>query len=321
MSQRIDATGMPPFFSVIIPAYNCAQLIAETLDSALAQTFRDFEIIVVDDGSADTTAEAIASYRESHADRVTVIGQQNKGEGGARNAGIFAARGQYLAFLDQDDLWFPWTLQTYHDVLQQNGFPSILVATGREFRSRDEIDGIACEDVSVLRYDNFFLAAKDSYLPAGTPVTVVKTSEAQGVGGLSEDRVVGIDMEFFWKLGLAEGVVHLTSPVTVAIRRHGGNLQKNTHMAALGVLLFIDRENRQRYPGGNEHARARRAIISRLARAVSMKALQDGLLSDAWQIYRRTLGWHIGLRRLAYVAAFPFIFARQRFLAAGHRAR
>jgi glycosyltransferase involved in cell wall biosynthesis len=96
-----------PKVSVIIPTYNCARYLPEAIDSALAQTYRDFEIIVVDDGSTDNTQEVLARY----GDQIRVIRQSNQGRGAARNTGILAARGEYIAFLDADDLWVPQKLE------------------------------------------------------------------------------------------------------------------------------------------------------------------------------------------------------------------
>jgi len=298
------------FFSVIIPAYNCAHLISDTLNSVFSQSFKNFEIIIVNDGSTDNTSEVLNSYH--HKKNIVVIHQENKGEGGARNCGIFAARGQYLAFLDQDDLWFPWTLQTYYDVLCENGFPSILIATGQEFRAMEEVRGISCQKIKLISYENFFLAAKDKYIPSGTPGTVVKTSEAKWVGGLSEDRVIGIDMEFFWKLGDLNGVLHLLAPTTVAIRRHEGNLQNNVSMAIKGLLLFVDKEVCGQYPGGKRHSDARKTIIARMGRTISVKAMQAGDFAGAMQIYRKILGWNLRQFRFRYAVGFVLLWAFNR---------
>ena len=100
------ADSMPPLVSVIIPTYNRAWVLKEAVDSVLAQEFGDFELIVVDDGSTDATAELLAAY----ADRVRVLRQTNRGVSAARNAGIAAARGKLIAFLDSDDLWLPGKL-------------------------------------------------------------------------------------------------------------------------------------------------------------------------------------------------------------------
>lgn len=96
---------MAPLVSVVIPAYRAAQSIAATLDSVLAQTFKDYEIIVVNDGSPDS--EELEKALEPYRDRIIYLRQENQGPGGARNTGILAARGQYVALLDADDMWAP----------------------------------------------------------------------------------------------------------------------------------------------------------------------------------------------------------------------
>src|ERR1700730_2251989 len=94
-----------PLISVIIPAYNVASYIDETLGGVFAQTFTDFEVIIVNDGSPDTEEfeRAIQPYRES----ICYLKQENRGASGARNTGLRAARGELIAFLDADDLWSP----------------------------------------------------------------------------------------------------------------------------------------------------------------------------------------------------------------------
>jgi len=93
--------------SVIIPAYNAESTIAATVDSVLGQTFSDFEIICVDDGSTDRTKAILAGY----SDRVRVVDQPNSGPAAARNHGARVSSGKYLAFLDADDIWLPNMLE------------------------------------------------------------------------------------------------------------------------------------------------------------------------------------------------------------------
>ena len=106
-------------FSVVIPTYNRAQLLRGTLESVWRQHFADFETIVVDDGSTDQTQEYLCTL----GDKVQVIRQENCGPGAARNAGARAARGDYVALLDSDDLWFPWTLNVFANAIEQFGRP------------------------------------------------------------------------------------------------------------------------------------------------------------------------------------------------------
>lgn len=94
-----------PVVSVIIPAYNIARFIAEAIDSVLEQTFSDYEIIVINDGSTDT--EDLERVLEPYRARIIYLKQENQGAGAARNAGLKISRGKYIAFLDGDDIWYP----------------------------------------------------------------------------------------------------------------------------------------------------------------------------------------------------------------------
>ncbi|MBU3758781.1 MAG: glycosyltransferase [Candidatus Omnitrophica bacterium] len=106
-----------PCVSVIIPTYNRKGLLQEALESVFAQTFRDYELIVIDDGSTDGTKEAVLSR---WGDRVRYFTQPNAGISAARNAGIREAQGTYVAFLDSDDTWRPDKLALQVDFMNQN---------------------------------------------------------------------------------------------------------------------------------------------------------------------------------------------------------
>jgi len=106
--------NQPPAISVIVPAHDVVRYIGEALQSLSAQTFADFEVLVVDDGSTDGTREIIETFCEGDL-RFTAILQEAQGVSAARNAGLGAARGEYVAFLDGDDLYLPNTLELLHD--------------------------------------------------------------------------------------------------------------------------------------------------------------------------------------------------------------
>lgn len=95
--------------SVIIPTYNYGRFLGEAIQSVLDQTFTDFELIVVDDGSTDNTKEVVSSFKDS---RIKYIFQENCGVSAAQNTGIRASTGEYIAILGSDDKWFPENLET-----------------------------------------------------------------------------------------------------------------------------------------------------------------------------------------------------------------
>jgi glycosyltransferase involved in cell wall biosynthesis len=104
---------IPGLVSVVIPTYNYGHFLTETIESVLAQTYRNYEIIVVDDGSTDNTRDRLAPYM----DRIRYVFQDNQGLSAARNTGIREARGELIALLDSDDLWHPRKLEIQADYL------------------------------------------------------------------------------------------------------------------------------------------------------------------------------------------------------------
>ena len=105
-----------PFFSVVVPLYNKEKYIEATISSALQQTFEDFEIIIVDDGSTDESYQKVLAFKDP---RIIILRQENKGVSEARNSGIKRAKSQYLALLDADDLWRPNHLNELYKSIQQ----------------------------------------------------------------------------------------------------------------------------------------------------------------------------------------------------------
>lgn len=108
---------MQPYFSVVIPVFNGEERLAPTLDSVCRQTFRDFEIIVVDDGSIDDTSKIVSCYSERYLQKVHYFYKENGGVSSARNMGIEKAKGVFITFLDSDDFFDESYLQRMYDEL------------------------------------------------------------------------------------------------------------------------------------------------------------------------------------------------------------
>jgi glycosyltransferase involved in cell wall biosynthesis len=129
--QDARPTGAPtrePAVSIIIPAYNAAAYIRETLDSVLAQTFDDYEIVIVNDGSPDT--EELERALEPYRERIVYLAQENGGPGRARNTAIRAARGRYVALLDADDQWEPEYLAAQVAALEADPTADVVYSNG-----------------------------------------------------------------------------------------------------------------------------------------------------------------------------------------------
>jgi len=117
-----------PLVSVVIPAFNCASFISETLEGVYQQTYVNWEIVVIDDGSTDDTKSAL----EPHMHRIRYFYQENKGTAAARNAGIQRARGEFVAFLDNDDYWVPEKLDLQVRALQAHPDCGLVFSDGKE---------------------------------------------------------------------------------------------------------------------------------------------------------------------------------------------
>src|SRR5579872_6391964 len=128
---QAPAEAKNPLVSVVIPAYLVTPYIATTLDSVLAQTFQDFEIIVVNDGSPDS--EQLEKVLEPYRSRIIYLRQENQGPSSARNTGIHKSRGEYIALLDADDLWNPEHLAAQLTVLKTDPSADMIYADARIF--------------------------------------------------------------------------------------------------------------------------------------------------------------------------------------------
>jgi glycosyltransferase involved in cell wall biosynthesis len=121
--------------SVVVPLYNTENYVARAIDSVLAQTFQDFELIVVDDGSTDSGPDLVRKYQDP---RVKYYSQSNRGPGAARNRGIKESTSPYVSFLDADDEWLPDFLQKYLEALMRN--PECDYVVGPYFEGVQQID-------------------------------------------------------------------------------------------------------------------------------------------------------------------------------------
>lgn len=125
-----------PVFSIVVPTYNRAERISAAIDSVLNQTFPDFELIIVDDGSTDNTKETVHRYEDP---RIVYLYQENKERSAARNNGIRKARGQFVCFLDSDDIYLPNHLSVLHSYILQQKDTKAMFCTGLLRMNKDGI--------------------------------------------------------------------------------------------------------------------------------------------------------------------------------------
>ncbi|MEB3293017.1 MAG: glycosyltransferase family A protein, partial [Synechococcales bacterium] len=179
--------------SVIIPAYNAEPFIAETLDSVLQQTMTAFEVIVVNDGSTDQTAAIVERYMQKD-DRITLITQENRGLSPTRQRGKAASKGEFLAFLDADDIWMPTHLEAHLQHFAAN--PQLGISFGRvEFIQADSTPTGALSNLRLrqiqpqhLYYENLLVTPSN---------TVMRRIAFEQVGGFDPELSGTADQELF----------------------------------------------------------------------------------------------------------------------------
>ncbi|MCX5749199.1 MAG: glycosyltransferase [Candidatus Saganbacteria bacterium] len=125
-----------PLVSVNIPVFNCERYIKETVESVLSQTFQDYEIILIDDGSKDRTSEIIKTMTDP---RIKYFYQENQGIGAARNSAIERSSGKYIAFLDHDDLWLPEKLEKQMRLFQKTPKPGLVYCDTTFFNEKGDL--------------------------------------------------------------------------------------------------------------------------------------------------------------------------------------
>ena len=140
-------------FSILVPAYNRDKYIIQCIDSVLRQTFTDFEIFVIDDGSTDRTLDVLESYGA----RIKVLRQSNQGPEVARNKAAAMAQGEYLVLLDSDDVLLPHALDTYDRVIRTFHSPPLILGAMTEFNDGQPLPSGSQHDVpvSVLEFRDY----------------------------------------------------------------------------------------------------------------------------------------------------------------------
>jgi GT2 family glycosyltransferase len=235
-----EPTGQVPAVSVVIPAYNVAEYIGEALDSVFAQTYRDFEVIVVNDGSPDTVE--LERVLEPYRDLIVYIRQENRGVSGARNTGIRVARGEYYAQLDPDDVWESDYLTEQLRVLQAEGadlvYPNAVFfgdapEAGRLFMDLCPSDGEVTFE-KLLRLECTVMtsvtARREALVQAGMYDETIKTAE---------------DFDLWLRVARGGRIVYHRKPL-VRYRQRAGSLSADPmRMLRNALSVFVKVELRE----------------------------------------------------------------------------
>ncbi len=209
---------MSPSVSVIIPTFNRWPLVGEAIESVLAQTFSDIELIVVDDGSTDGTGAELVRFGS----RLRLLTQPNRGVSAARNLAAGHARGTHLAFLDSDDLWRPHKLAIQTAFMKQN--PSVRICQTEEIWIRN---GVRVNPKAKHRKPSGDIFIPSLELCLVSPSTVLLTRELfDQAGGFDENFPVCEDYDLWLRIAVDHSVPLIDEPLVV---KRGGHADQLSH--------------------------------------------------------------------------------------------
>ncbi len=231
---------MHKLVSVIIPAYNIAEYLSESIDSVLNQTYQHFEVIIVDDGSTDNTADVVNKYVKSQAN-VKYIHQENKGPGAARNKGIKEAKGEYIAFLDADDIWFPEKVLLQMELFLK--LPSIsLVHSDFIYFDRQGTEQQSEFSERIKKHfsgDVFYQLFKKNFFM--TPTVVIKQEALKDIGLFDEQLCMSEDYDLWLRISKSHKIGYVNTPLAKICKHNDSMTKENIEKTYLWVNRVIDK--------------------------------------------------------------------------------
>lgn len=232
-SAQTSLKGEMPKVSIIIPVYNDKKRVGRAIESALTQTLKQVEVIVVDDGSTDGTENAVKSF----GGRVVSLRQENKGPAAARNAGIEVCDGKYVCFLDSDDLLMPTKAELQVSIMEKN--PEIGLCYGATLFMDEEGRKIGKKPARLPKEGWLEL------LPVGCPFTpnspMIRREWLEKVGGFDERLTAGEDWDLWCRLWLAGCAFHPIDEIVATYRIRPGTQSRDCERLFRGRTLVLDK--------------------------------------------------------------------------------
>jgi glycosyltransferase involved in cell wall biosynthesis len=213
-SEPTEENGRVPMVSVIIPTYNRAVLVVNAIESVLQQTFTDYELIVIDDGSTDDTRARLEPYMR----RIRYFYQPNRGASAAQNAGIREARGQWIAILASDDTWLPSKLEKQFDALEKLGAEYGACFTNCKFIGRPGQVCTCFEEVGIDTIQPFAPLPKPTEYLVGkfglyVQAMLARRSLVTEVGGFDEALGISEDRDLIFRLTFRTRFCFVSAPL------------------------------------------------------------------------------------------------------------
>lgn len=235
--QTMVANSRKPFFSIIIPVYNKEKVVLRSIESALSQSYSDYEIIVVLDPSTDRSSEIVRSLTDP---RIRVFERDNPGPGGyaARNLGIKMAKGQWITFLDADDEWLDFSLEEHYRLIQESN-AKIVCTSWQEYDETGLITVGRPVAERLLSCADFFEAYSVEERLVNTNTVAVKKELFDTVGGFPENQYSrGGDVATWIRLAYASCSVMCSTIETAIYHREDSTVTKSIAPSISGNAIY-----------------------------------------------------------------------------------
>lgn len=319
-------------FSVIIPLYNKVHTIVRTINSVLSQVYTDFELIIIDDGSTDGSKEII--FKNFSDERISVYTQKNSGVSASRNRGVSIAKGKYIAFLDADDEWMPYYLQTVSDEIKK--FPHAglihipafhrdivtgygLIAVVKKYREKSLLVNLFSSTYNLCAQTSGIIVKRD----------IFECFKKDVLNGFPEDMTYEEDMTCFFSYALFTSSLYIGYPLSIRNNNVRGQLVRNKKVEILipcqakylnrlynsylkigkrrkDFLLFFKYELRTRISSSLKENQYERFID------LLSKDLEKVLSPIEWYVYRCKIPLSLKLFLLK-VLRLPYFFYKQKY--------
>ncbi len=221
-----------PLISVIIPTFNNEKTISETIETVLSQTFSDFELIIINDGSSDSTLDVVNSINDP---RIEVYSYPNSGVSASRNRGIARARGEFIAFLDADDLWTKDKLKVQLKALQNN--PQAGVAYSWVDSIDENNNYLRMSSCCTAKGDVYEILLRGNFLVSGSN-PMIRSQAIKEVGGFDSSLTHAEDWDLYLKLAARYHFVVIPVP-QVLYRISTNSASTNVYKTEAGALQVI----------------------------------------------------------------------------------
>ena len=228
---------MKPFFSIVIPLYNKSNVVETTINSVLKQSFSDFEILIINDGSTDTSLETAKSIKDK---RLRIFTTKNQGVSAARNFGIKQAQADYIAFIDADDYWESTFLEIIHQTIQENSMHHVF-STAAKIKKGLKIISLkyVVKPQKKVTIFNFFEASQ--VFPILHPSTLVISKYViDSIGFFDENLSTTEDTDYWIRIGMKFKVVFFNSSlVTIRITKNGLTGSNRSYYKSLNYSKYF----------------------------------------------------------------------------------